>query len=85
MQAPDVIKFVKRRPFEPFRLTLTDGRTYDVHHPELIMVGVSAVTVGRPARVDDFDFPVFDRSVEVSMNHIMQIERLASSAAQASP
>jgi hypothetical protein len=24
----------KQRPFEPFRLMVADGRTYDVRHPE---------------------------------------------------
>ena len=24
----------KQRPFEPFRLLVADGRTYDVRHPE---------------------------------------------------
>ena len=38
MRLEDVREFLRRRPFQPFRLTLTDGRTYDVMHPELAIV-----------------------------------------------
>src|SRR5512142_1083128 len=31
--------FLTSRPFQPFRITLTDGRTYDVSHPELALFG----------------------------------------------
>ncbi|MGZ6074518.1 MAG: hypothetical protein ACXWOA_11715, partial [Isosphaeraceae bacterium] len=46
MRPEDVREFLRRRPFQPFRLTLTDGRPYDVMHPELAMVGRSWVEVG---------------------------------------
>jgi hypothetical protein len=68
----DIREFLQHKPFQPFRLTLTDGRTYDVRHPEMAMVGRSAVAIGLPAKNDPR--PVFDRLVTVSLLHIMQVE-----------
>lgn len=72
MRSEDIREFLQRRPFQPFRLTLTDGRTYDVRHPELAMVGRSTVAVGIPA--PDEPAPVYDRLVTISLLHIMQLE-----------
>lgn len=74
MRMEDVRDHVRREPFQPFRLTLTDGRTYDIHHPELAMVGRSAVAVGLPRPGDPE--PIYDRLVTISLLHIMQIEAL---------
>ncbi len=72
MRPEDIRDFLQKRPFQPFRLTLTDGRTYEVRHPELAMVGRSIVAIGVPAANDPS--PVFDRLVTVSLLHIMQVE-----------
>ena len=49
----------------PFRLTLTDGRTYDVLHPELALVGRSWVAIGL-ARPGDSE-SIAERLVSVSL------------------
>jgi hypothetical protein len=35
----EIIKLLRRQPFEPFALRLLDGRVFEVHHPELLVVG----------------------------------------------
>ena len=77
MGTNDLREYVKRQPFQPFRLTLTDGRTYEVHHPELAMVGHGTVAIGLP-RPGDAE-PIYDRLVTVSLLHVMQVEALDSS------
>lgn len=79
MRPEDVREFLRKQPFQPFWLALTDGRTYEICHPELIMVGKSSAVVGllRPGDVE----PIYDRAVTVSFLHIMQIEPLESAAA----
>jgi hypothetical protein len=72
MRPEDIREFLQHKPFQPFRLTLTDGRTYEIRHPELAMVGRSIVAIGVPRPNDPR--PVFDRLVTVSLLHIMQIE-----------
>ena len=44
----DFRKPLDKRPFEAFRISLTDGQTYDVQHPELCMMVRSTVYVGAP-------------------------------------
>ncbi|MGD0898873.1 MAG: hypothetical protein ABR915_13630 [Thermoguttaceae bacterium] len=76
MRPEDIREFLHRRPFQPFRLTLTDGRSYEVRHPELAMVGRSTVIVGLAAPGEAE--PVFDRAVTVSLLHIMQMQPVES-------
>ena len=76
MRPEDIREFVRRQPFQPFRITLIDGRTYDVVHPDLAMVGRGNVAVGLP-RPDDVD-PIYDRLVTMSLLHIMQVEPITS-------
>ena len=72
MRPQDVRDHLRKQPFQRFRVTLTDGRTYDVLHPELAMVGHSTVAIGLPKRYAAE--PVYDRLVTVSLLHIMQLE-----------
>ena len=72
MAPQDIVEVVRRRPFAPFRITLTEGSTYEVRHPELCMVGRRAVVVGvvAPGRADHR----FDRSVTIDLLHIVKLE-----------
>ena len=72
MRPEDIREFLHQRPFQPFRVTLTDGRTYDIRHPELAMVGRNTIEIGLPAPEDST--PIYDRLVTVRLLHIMQIE-----------
>ena len=38
MRAEEILLHVKRQPFHPFRVFVSDGATYDVRHPEMIVV-----------------------------------------------
>ena len=44
----DVLENLEKRPFEPFRICMTDGRTYDVGHPDLCLLARNTVYVGVP-------------------------------------
>jgi hypothetical protein len=72
MRPQDFREHLRSQPFRPFRVTLTDGRTYEVLYPDLAMVGHSTVSIGlaRPNATK----PVYDRLVTVSLLHITQIE-----------
>jgi len=38
LQPPELVIFGDSRPFEPFRIYVSDGRQIDVLHPEMVMV-----------------------------------------------
>lgn len=73
--APDELAgALRRRPFVPFRLTLTEGSTYEVRHPESCMAGRRSAVIGltAPGATD----LLFDRSVTVDLLHIVKLEPL---------
>lgn len=66
----------RRQPFEPFRVILTTGATYDIRHPDLIMVGRRSATIGVTRQPDK---TVYDYAVLVDLFHIVGIQQLAAS------
>lgn len=66
--------FVRRDPFRPYRVTLTDGRTYDVTHPDFGVVGLDVVVIGVMQEDSGQKKPY--REVLISLTHVMQIEFL---------
>jgi hypothetical protein len=74
MAPEELAHALRRRPFVPFRLTLTEGSSYDVRHPELCMAGRRSAVIGL-APTDDPDL-LFDRSVTVDVLHIVKLEPL---------
>ena len=72
MAPHDIWKAVRRRPFVPFRLTLTEGSTYDIKHPEFCIVTMTSVFIGL-LPTDDPD-PLPQRSVEVDVAHVVKVE-----------
>ncbi len=73
MSSEDLLERIRQRPFLPFVLVTTDGTRYDVRHPEMLMPGRRAVTIGLP---DDPATPVYDRQAIVSLLHVQRLELL---------
>lgn len=78
MDTKELVTAVRRRPFIPFRLTLTEGSAYEVSHPEFCMVGVRSAIIGL-APVDEAE-QLFERSVTIDLLHIVKLEPLEASA-----
>lgn len=79
MAPVDFHMLLRARPFVPFRIITPEGTTYDVHHPELCMVGISSVIAGYPSPNDP---ATYDRADIVSMRHIYRLERIPPSGSQ---
>ncbi len=71
MRPDELLEELRKRPFEPFRIHLTDGTVYQIPHPELVMVGRGKVLIGTPAQGES---GVFDRYDVVSLLHIVRLE-----------
>jgi hypothetical protein len=65
---------IRRQPFVPFRITLTEGSSYEIRHPELCMAGRRSAVIGITAP-DDPD-RLFERSVTVDLLHIVRLESI---------
>jgi hypothetical protein len=72
MNAQDLLPYLQRIPFRPFRLHLDDGRIIEVRHPELMILGKRTAAVASPAADETVD--VLDRVITVSLLHIVTIE-----------
>ena len=73
MTQEDVREVARRQPFEPFRVILTTGATYDIRHPELIMVGKRAAVIGL---TNEAGGTAFERTIKVDLLHVVGIEEL---------
>ncbi|MFO0843007.1 MAG: hypothetical protein U0797_11530 [Gemmataceae bacterium] len=71
MSPADLLTHVRRRPFVPFRVVTSDGTTYDVRHPDIVMVTLGSVIIGYPDRRQD---GLAERYDLVSLRHIVRLE-----------
>jgi hypothetical protein len=71
MRPEELLEELHRRPFQPLRMYLTDGAVYEIHHPELVMVGRGKVLVGTPAIGQP---GIFERYDAVSLLHVVRLE-----------
>ncbi len=69
---------LRERPFHPFRISLTDGRTLDVRHPEMVLPGRRSAVIGLPAAGETE--PLYDRRVTVDLLHVVSLEPIPSHA-----
>ena len=70
MRPNDIIAHLRKQPFKPVRVFISDGKSYDVSHPEMMMVGRTEVFIGL---LSDGD-PVYDRFAYCDPVHITRIE-----------
>jgi hypothetical protein len=80
MHPNDLLAPLHRKPFEPFRIVTTDGTTYEVRHPELVVVSTRSAVIGYP----DPNIPgAASRYDVVSLLHMIRLEEAESPAAPA--
>ena len=70
MNAETIRDFLRREPFEPFVIRMSNGEVHEVRHPECAIVMKTRVIVGY---LDD------DRSVTCSLMHVNSVEALQAS------
>jgi hypothetical protein len=75
MRAEELARLIRRQPFQPIRLHLTTGQTYDIRHPEFIIVQRQCAEVGLDP---DLKTGVVDRVEYISLLHVVRIENIES-------
>jgi hypothetical protein len=71
-----ILELLKQRPFQPFRIHLSNGNTYVVRHPEQVMMGPAQMVVGIAAH-DAPNYEVADFAI-VSLLHVTELVLLAT-------
>ena len=67
MYADAIREFVRREPFEPFVIRMSNGEAHEVRHPECLIVGANRAVVYYPRE---------DRFVFCALIHINAVETL---------
>jgi len=70
------------QPFQPVRIYLKDGRSYDIRFRQLAVVGATWLDIGLPAPGETQ--PICDAVVTVRLEQIDRVERLPASEAAVS-
>ena len=73
MRPNDIVAHVRKQPFQPVRVFISDGSSYDIRHPEMMMVGRTEVVIGLLTHGDD----VYDRFAYCDPVHITRIEPIS--------
>ena len=81
MRPDDVLQVLRARPFQPFKISLSDGQQYEVRHPDNAIVSRSTVLVGVPGARGP-DGPA-ERVVTCALVHITRMEVLNGTSATA--
>lgn len=70
-------EMLARRPFQPVRLTMSSGQSFEIRHPEMAMLTRSSLLIGVNVAEDGVpaEFKI------VSLLHVTAIEPLTSHAA----
>jgi hypothetical protein len=72
LRPDDIRGLLRQQPFEPFRLCLVDGSSYEIRHPDQIVVGRSTLSIaGTVAQLPE---PLADRDVLVALLHVSRLE-----------
>jgi hypothetical protein len=75
MMTPESLRAeLRRQPFVPLRLYLTDGKTYDLRHPEMAMITSREIYVGREETSPGSG--VAKECDLVSLLHVVQVEQI---------
>ncbi len=79
MRREDIRELTRAVPFQPFRVYISTGETFDIYHPDLIVATTGAAHIAYPSPETRPDNP--DQVRIVSLYHIQKIEPLPAPAA----
>jgi len=71
MRPEDIRDFNRRQPFQPYRIHVTGGQTYDIKHPDQVIVLRSRLTIG----LDNHE-GISEKLEPIALIHIIHIEEL---------
>jgi hypothetical protein len=83
MERDTLREWLKRRPFQPFRVHLTDGRTFDIRHPRMNLLAQTFIKIGIPAPEGPSDLA--DYTEYVPLMQITQLEPLGAQRSAETP
>jgi hypothetical protein len=77
MRPEELKELLNIRPFAPLRIHLTDGSTYDIYHPDRVLVLRGRVDIGV---APDPSSEILERVEHCALLHIVRVEQLPTVA-----
>jgi hypothetical protein len=74
----DLLELLRTRPFVPLRLHISEGRSYDIRHPDQALVLLARVVLGAGGTNG-----VPERMEYLALSHIVRVEELTGAPADA--
>jgi hypothetical protein len=73
----DIYARIREKPFTPMRIITSSRESYDIHHPDLVLIGERLLIVGSASTKNP---RYFDTTSHISIVHISAIENLPAKA-----
>jgi hypothetical protein len=78
MSQQDLLEMLRHRPFQAFRIHVSDGTVFEIRHPEMMVIGRTKALVFFPP--EGMPLPAIDRYEAVALLHITRLEPVEISA-----
>jgi hypothetical protein len=78
IRSENIRELLKKQPFQPFRMHLSNGHSFEVNHPELALVTRETIIVSKP--VPGSEEPIGEGFKLISVIQINSIEIMAVTA-----
>ncbi len=83
MSSDTIWSRIREKPFRPFKLNTSDGKSYAVFHPEMILLTKSRVTIAIYDRQTHIGKAIPNREVVISPLHVASLEDINGRKARA--
>lgn len=71
-------EYVFAEPFRPFRIKMASGQTFDIRHPEMIMIGRSSAKIYQSSDSDP-DGPPYWQEISLMLTESLELMELKTS------
>ena len=78
MPPAELRRWLRRSPFQPFRMHILEATSYEVKHPELVVVQFATADcfISAPGKT----VPIGDWGMTIALRHITRLEELPPAA-----
>lgn len=84
MVADDIKRLLKKAPFKPFTLVMSNGERHHVYHPEMLVISqtVFALAVIHRSIDPNAELPIADYIIWLDLAHVNKVEPLEPARTQ---
>lgn len=76
MKVSTILELIRKRPFEPLRVTMSSGEQYEIYHPEFVVPMASGLIVSFPAQEKNGRLEPTDEFAILSYLHVTSFDTI---------